>query len=92
MLQEATRALSHLDAEALEALERRASALRDSLAGGSLRGACGPEVRVRLNVFSDVVAATSRDLAILRRTCVAEQGQERYRTASKAEGGLRWAR
>lgn len=85
MLREATAALSRLDASGLEELERRASALKDALAGGPLRGA-GPadalELRARFRVFSDVVTTMGKDLAMLQRASLLAGNEE----------GVRWVR
>ena len=89
MLREATAALSRLDAAALEDLERRACALRDALASGDVARVDAPnasELKARYCVFSDVVTEMSKDLSMLRRTCVAEQAQY------GPEAGVRWVR
>lgn len=79
MLDEATDALSHLDADILEKLGERASALaaldwrsgRSRAAGGGLPA----EIDARMRLFSSVLSATRANFTALERT--ADSGKDR---------------
>jgi hypothetical protein len=78
LLDEATGALSRLDVETLEAVERRAAGLR-VLSGMGLSA----ELASRHRVFGSVVRATGENLAVLERAAgVGDAGR----------GVERWAR
>ena len=69
LISEATEALSHLDASALEELGRRAEALGAlDLGGGGMKSpAMVPVLEHRFRLFSALLQATEENLATLRR-------------------------
>ncbi len=62
LLDEATGALSRMDAEALESLELRALALQTALAGVP-----AADVMAKFRVFNGVLQGTGKGLSVLRR-------------------------
>lgn len=89
VLVEATAALSRLDAAALADLERRACALRDALAGetsGERKPESAAKLSARFRVFADVVTATGKDLAMLKRVGMSKLG------GVQEEAGVLWVR